>query len=512
MPSDVVIANVIANEPPTMTAPAFHTTYEGVNARLVADIYRGRPGADFFKVEVYRTAFDAIQGRNIVTRASASEAPSVSGGHGDYTWNPLTFNRRTTGIANVDVPMISGTTPRQWYLRWILGYRASDGTLDRNKPYVFRYTIFKILQSILADISIAPSFEAQEETDFALPYNVVVGSPRATLVRHSWHQTAQDSIDDTNEVTVNRPAITNSITTAVLQGHNIESGNLNRSGTLSGRTPAVTERTQFYGRVEILQPPLDNPDGTPAVVAFDTYILNIVNRVQPMISVPAVSGIEGTEVPAMVRYIGGSPRPDRWEVDYAGSLTNARNGNFLNANDRRRPTAYRTDHARPRQGAQEWSMGLHFTLPYVDRDETVYARVRMVATNVDNTETYTDGYCRIRILNRIEACVSFPMETTFDEETDDHEVIGWFQEGLPPATSMDVTVHEDGPDATADRDAVTGSNHIEARLSVTNITAVNDPTRRRPVSLFLDSPDITENEDWGIRVDINQPGYGPDPT
>jgi len=511
MPSDVLIANVLANEPPTIAVPSFRSSYEDMDIQLIASAYNGRPAATAVDVTVHADLLAAFGNRNAVRRVDNAEVV-------DITQLRTGLSIRNAGsrisiYADINVPLISGTVPKVWYLRWTIGYPGQDDSPDLNRPFAVAYTIFKILQSIRSSIMIASSFTREETTDITLLYDYNIGSPKATQVVHSWHNSLADARSGANRVTANRPDVTVSPTPTGLSEYNIDSGRLDRAGTLSMRTPAVTNRTELYGRVEIWQPQIGNLLGSPVLVDSDAYTLIVTNRSNPMVAAENIREIEGTRARVMVRYVGENVPGDRWELNYATTRARAMNENWLSDDDHRRPTSFSFQHATPRQGPNERNINLWLRLPYVTRNETIWARLRMVVINpTDQAESYTDAYFRIVIRDRVEACVELGPDVTFDEETEDYEVMCWFNEGLPPAQNMDVTVHADEANAEADTNPLTGENQLAARLSVTNITPIDNPTARQPFTLYLSSPDIARNEDWGVRVDINQTGYGPDPT
>ena len=510
MPSDVLVANILANEPPTITAQGFRSSYEDMDIQLMAVAYNGRPAATALSVTVHANGFDALRNVNPVYRSGNAEVLDV--GQIEPTNRIGIGGSHVSITADVNVPAIAGTRPKQWYLRWTIGYPGQDGNPDLSRPFAVSFTIFKILQSIRSTISIASTFTREETTDILLPYDYNIGSPKATQVVHSWHNSLANAVSGANRVTANRPDVTVDPTPTGLSEYNIDSGRLNRAGGLTMRTPAVTSRTELYGRVEIWQPPLDNPSAAPVMVDSDAYTLIVTNRSTPMLAVEHVRDTEGTRPTVMLRYVGENVPGDRWEINYAESRQRAIDERWLADNDSRRPTNVSYQHSTPRIGPNERSINMHMRLPYVDRNETIWARLRMVVINpVDLSESYTDAFFRIVIRDRVEACVELGPDVTFDEETEDYEVMCWFNEGLPPAQNMDVTVHADETNAEADTYPLTGETQLTARLSVTNITPIDNPTARQPFTLYLSSPDIARNEDWGVRVDINQSGYGPDP-
>ena len=513
MPSDVLVANVRANEPPTISVPSFRSSYEDMDIQITGSAYTGRPAATALALTVHANFFDALGNRNPVTRSDNAEVLRVT--QIDSSGGITNAGTHVTLTASINVPAIAGTTPKYWYLRWTIGHLSGtqDGTPDLSEPFASRVTRFKILQSIRASIMIASTFTREETTDIVLPFDINIGAPGARQVVHSWHTSAATSVAGTNRITDNRPDVTVAPTPTTLAGYDIDNGRLNKAGSLTMRTPAVSTRTELYGRVEIWQPPLNNLLGDPVMVDFDTYTLIVTNRSMPMLAVEHVRELEGTRTRTMVRYVGENIPGDRWEINYANTQGQARNENWLADNDPRRPTRVTYQHTTPRIGPNERTITMRLSLPYVDRDETIWARLSMVVINpTDGTESKTHAYFRIVIRDRVEACVSLGPDITFDEETDDYEVMCWYNEGLPPATTMDVTVHPDEATAEADTNLLTGSNELTARLSITNITPTDNPTARVPFTLYLSSPDITRDEDWGVRVDINQDGYGPDPT
>ena len=511
MPSDVIVANVRANEPPTIAVPSFRSSYEDMDIQITGSAYTGRPAATALSLSVHATFFDALGNRNPVYRPDNAEVLNVTQiGSGRGITNPGT---RVTLTANINVPPIAGTLPKYWYLRWTIGYPGVDGNPDLSEPFASRVTRFKIRQSIRATIMIASSFTREETTDITLPFDYNIGSPGARQVVHSWHSTLANAVAGTNRITANRPDVTVTPTPTYLTGYDIDSGRLNRVGSLAMRTPAVSARTELYGRVEIWQPPLTDLLGDPVLVDSDAYTLIVTNRSTPMVAAENIRDTEGTFVRSLVRYVGENITGNRWEINYATTRQRAINENWIADNDPRRPTGVSFGHRPPRQGPNERTMYVRMTLPYVDRNETIWARLSMVVVNpTDGTESKTHAYFRIVIRDRVEACVELGPDVNFDEETDDYEVQCWYNEGLPPATTMDVTVHPDEATAEADTNLLTGSNELTARLSITNITPTDNPTARVPFTLYLSSPDITRDEDWGVRVDINQDGYGPDPT
>ena len=509
--SDVIIANIVANEPPTIAVPSFRSSYENMDIQITGSAYTGRPAATALSLSVHANFFDALGNRNPVYRPDNAEVLDVRQiGSGSGITNAGT---RVALTANINVPPIAGTTPKYWYLRWTIGHPGQDGNPDLNEPFASRVTRFKIRQSIRATIMIASSFTREETTDIVLPFNINIGSPGARQVVHSWHTTLADAVAGTNRVTTNRPDVAVAPTPTTLAGYDIDNGRLNKVGGLSMRTPAVSARTELYGRVEIWQAPLTNLLGDPVLVDSDAYTLIVTNRSTPMVAAEHIRDTEGTFVRSMVRYVGENITGNRWEINYATTRQRAVNENWLADNDPRRPTGVSFGHRPPRQGPNERTMYVRMTLPYVSRNETIWARLTLVVVNpVDGTETYTHGYFRIVIRDRVEACVELGPDVTFDEETDDYEVQCWYNEGLPPASTMDVTVHADETNAESDTNPLTGANELTARLSITNITPTDNPTARVPFTLYLSSPDITRNEDWGIRVDIIQENFGPDPT
>ena len=513
MPRDVLIANVVANEPPTIIVPSFRSSYEDMDITLPATAYNGRPAATALGLTVHADAFDALRNINPSYRSGNAEALDVLNVGQLGTSNTIRIaGSRVSITANINVPPIAGTRPKFWYLRWTIGYPGTDGNPDLSRSHAVGYTIFKILQSIRSSIMIASSFTREETTDIVLPFNYNIGSPKATQVVHSWHSTLAYAVAGTNRVTANRPTVAVDPTPTGLSEYNIDSGRLDRAGGLTMRTPAVTSRTELYGRVEIWQPPLSDPTADPVMVDSDAYTLIVTNRSEPMLAVEHVREVEGTRTRTAVRYVGENIPGDRWEINYAETRQRAIDENWLTDDDLRRPTRVTYEHDHPRQGPNERQITMRISLPYVDQNETIWARLTMVVVNpVDGTESYTHAYFRIVIRDRVEACVELGPDVTFDEQVDNFAVQCWYNEGLPPATTMDVTVHQDETYALLDRDPLTGANELRARLSITNITPTDNPTARVPFTLYLSSPDIALNEDWGVRVDINQSGYGPDP-
>ena len=488
--TDVININVLADQLATISVPAYIERYENsINSNIGNIVLNsGRPRAHRLRYSVHGNILSALRNEYPVTTG----VPIITF---DNNLLPTMPNEIATIPFNIQMPDLSGSENSLFWIRWVF-----DSTIhsSRNQS-VTGLTGVVVIQSIPATVDIADSFTHHENEDIVIPFRGNQGSPPGTFVEHSWHPSIADARANANSIDDMRPLES-------IGYRRTDSPNLyDIDGTIGMRTPAVTSEQMFYGRVQILQ------EGS--VADSDTYTLIIRNSIVPSLSVGNHKGIEGTTIIIPVNYMGGQPAPDRWELDWAPTQQRALNGNFLDANDPRRPAniVYH-QHATPRQGANPRTMNMRVTLPYVSRNETIWGRLTIVATDpVTNQPHYTHETFRLVIQDRVEAGIEFPDMATITEMTADFEIQGYAWVGVPPATSMDATVHPNTGDATRDANPLTGPGEPSVRLSRTTLDITDDPRQHQPVTLYFTAPDVQMDEDYGVRVDIVQVDITDDP-
>ena len=503
--SDVILVNVLADKAPTVMFPVSITLYEGTTRSVTGVVNSGRPVADSFTVEIYDTYIDWLNRQN---RLTSGTVPTVE--IDSNTPLPTTSDTRAEITLNVTAPLLSGQQNKVYWCR--IRYAITDDG-DRNSFGEQSTFYISVLQGIVASVSIAATHPVYENADIELSYNLGLGSPIASEVRHSWHNSLSDAMSGDDPVTAGRPVVTNSWTRELLQAE-AETYQFDRArtGTLSMRTPAVTERQMFYGRLEVLQ--TSQGDNTERVVDSAAYTLVIENNQVTSAMIGNHTAIEGSPIAIAFMYVGGAPRPDSWGIRFASSLENAQNGVYLGSNDDLNPHTIAIVPHRPNGGALTRRAEVQMTLPYVDQDEVIWADFRINAVNPQtNDPVVTHVYFMITILNRVRAHIEFAEMISLDERGT-KMLMGWYTRGIPAATAIGVSVHPSFDDAANNRNRLSGTlaeGVPEVTISPTTPDTSGLPTDRKTVTLTFVAPDEDANEDYGLLVYITQDVFAPDP-
>ncbi len=492
--SEVILVNVRADVRPTIDVPTNVVMFENSSRQITISVNSGYPVPDRFRISVHESNLDAV---NYEDPLSGQNVPT-------FTYDSSDFPTDSNTAADIDVTInaleVAGENRAIYYIRF--EYSVTDETDETRNVTVYDIMWLFIDQSLPARISIANSHSAYENQNISIPYDIYMGSPNPTTIRHSWHATLDDAINDRNPVTHNRPTVRNSWTDGALRAFNPRGDQpLQQTGTLSMHTPDVTNNLLMYGRLEVVQ--------NGRVVSTATYTLTVTNSVQPSITVGNHTGIEGETISIVVMYVGGRPAPSRWEIGWSTTRRNAEAGTFDLSAGRTPETTFNP--ATPLPNPSTRTLTITTVLTYVDQDRTYWARLRMVAVDPETgQDTYTDAVFGVTILNRRPAEIVFPDMHTMNELAT-AEIMGYFIVGVPRATQIEASVHANQANAERDRSPLSGEGVPTVLLSVTDIDQTLDYDARNDIILTIGSPDIMMDEDYGIRVDIIQAEITDDP-
>ena len=484
---DVTRASILNDTAPTVTLPSTFNAYENREAVITGTINTGRPAANEVTYSFHNTLADAnnnvnpLSGENAITAVIAPALPST-----DNTNQTITI----TFIAP-DVDSLT-TLNQALYLRVNANI---TGQGDRNATG-FGVCSLSITNSIHASVDIASSFTHYEITPVILPMTFNPGSPTATEFRHSWHPTAQDALDDTNEITSDVPTATFSHTAfSVLAGRAVVA---TEGGSVRYTTPGVNTDTTFHCRLEIIQ------EGV--VRDFDTYAITIENSVDPSISIPNYIVEEGALLRILIyTYNSGAPYSD--EIDGSWHSTQADADSGANPITTGIPTTATIFPQTPVQNAEPQQGSIStFYWPYVDSDTDIYFRIWIR----QGTRIFYDT-SRITILNRVVANIDMP-ESVQIPERGTVVSTGSYTTGIPSATAIGVRVYATETDADNEQNELTGENNpLTIALSTTTPNTGGDRTSPRDLVATITAPAVTRDETYYLRWWITQSAILPDP-
>jgi len=490
MPDYVDVTRLIvrANRVPTLSVPSIVNLYEGQNTIFDVQVNTGYPAATSLTYQL---------------RNASNQVVSEGGSNPDITViddfagpPPLGANQYASLTHRVTAPTLPGSSPN--YVDWLLVFTitSTEGTA--------RGTVrIRVNQSVAATISIAGNHSAYEMTNFQVPIMYNAGSPVATQIRHSFHNSLSDARADRNPRTSGRPNVNVSPTSSELSALSSQSIR-ERSGSISygSALPAVSQDTRWYGRVEIVQ--------NGSVVDFDTYTLLIRNAVAPSISIGSGSGIEGTRGVTNVYYVSGAPFATRFElVGFYNSQSDAQNNRNRLTTANGIPSNIVWDPASPQQLTGNLNGFLRFTLPYVNADKRIWGLARISRRNLADTGwEHWQGTFYIDILNRVPATIDVQEVTTMDEE-DTMMITGEYTRGVPPARGFGVSIHDTQADANANRNPVMDSHDPRITLSAYDNTGSYTATKQ--FTITINTPDISADRSWYPRYYMDQDTITPDP-
>lgn len=489
MPNYVDVTRLIvrANRVPTLSVPSIVSLYEGRNTIFDVQVNTGYPAATSLTYQLRNAS------NQVVSEGGSNPDIDVID---DFAGPPpLGANQYASLTHRVTAPTLPGSSPN--YVDWLLVFTitSTEGTA--------RGTVrIRVHQSVAATISIAENLSAYEMTNFSAPIMYNAGSPVATQIRHSFHNSLSDARAGRNPRTSGRPNVNVSPTSSELSALASQSIR-ERTGSISyGSTlPAVSQDTRWYGRVEIVQ--------GGSVVASDTYTLTIRNAVAPSIRIGSGFGIEGTRAVTNVSYVSGSPFADRFSiVGFYNSQSDATNNrNRLTTADGI-PSNIQWDPATPSQLTGNLNGFLRFTLPYVNADKRIWGLARIERDEGDGRTLYWQTTFYIDILNRVPATIDVQEVTTMDEE-DTMMITGEYTRGVPAARGFGVSIHDTEADANANRNPVMDSSDPRITLSAYDNTGSYTATKQ--FTITINTPDISADRSWWPRYYMDQDTITPDP-
>lgn len=485
---DVVRLDVRAYRAPQVYAPATVTIYEGRSVDISVSVVVGYPNAHDFLHALQDDERDAV--------AEGGSNPDIS-----YTeWDWQTWPADSGGVQTVTIqaPTLPGNSPL--YVDWYVIF-----TLVSSHGIASSTTRIRVYQNVASTISFPENVSAYEGTVFssnALMYNA--GSPLATTIRHSFHNSIADARADRNPVSSGRPSVV--ITPTDTQLAALSSSPISeRTGSLryGSALPAVSADTRWYGRLEIVQ--------NGSVVDYAAYTLLIQNAVQPSISVTNIQGMEGQQVSTPFTYNAGAPYATQFvHVGFYSSLSDAQsNRNRLTSSDGI-PSSISFTPSAPAARAGNQSGTLRMTLPYVTADKRIWGLVRIQRRNAaDNGWDFWQGIYRVDISNRVVATIDVQEVITMNEEST-MMIMFNYTNGNPKATGHGVSIHESEADANANRNPVMASD--DPRITLSAHDASGDGTTQKTGTATIVTPDIgNNNRTWWPRFYMQQEAITPDP-
>ena len=484
---DVVRLDVRANRAPTISAPSLVTVHEGQSTLFDIQINTGYPSATSLSFSLRNANNNPVsQGESNPTITAID---TFSEAYGDNVQAGLTHR--------VNAPTLPGDTPL--YVDWLVTF-----TITSSEGSDTATTRIRVYQSVPATISFPENVSAYEQTEFSssdLMYNA--GSPVATEIRHSFHNSLADARSGVNPVTSGRPSVTIRPTSqelANLRGQTIRE----RNGTLAydSALPAVSNDTRWYGRLEIVQ--------NGAVVDSTAYTLTILNAVQPSLSVTSGFGIEGTRAVFPVLYNAGAPFADRFNiVGFYSSQSDAQNNrNRLTSADGI-PTNIVWTPTTPSHETRQLTGSVYMTLPYVSADKRLWVLARIERDGEGSAVNYWQATFYIDVLNRVPAQINVQEIITMDEEST-MMVQYTYTRGVPAARGFGVSVHESEADANANRNPVMDTD--DPRITLSDYDNTGSYTAQKTGTATIVTPDIGNSDRrWYPRFYMDQDEITPDP-
>lgn len=479
---DVTRLNVRADRPATISAPGLITVYEGQQTSFDLMLNTGSPAA---------TSLTIVLRSNTGPVSEGGSNPDL-----DYTISlPSTRNVSQSVRVSVTAPTLAGDSPH--YRDWFVWSEITNDSGTRRA-----ITVIRVYQSIAATIDIAASHSAYEETAFSADFTYYNGSPGATEIRHSFHESLSDAINDRNARTSGRPGVTIAPTPSQLSGF-AQTAPRTRTGRLTYQSdlPAVSNDTDWFARLEIVQ------DGS--VVDSTVYHLSILNREDPSITVVSVYGIEGSEQETTFAYISGAPPSDRLShVGFYESQSDAQaNRNRLTSDDGiPSNVVFDPTGPSPLTGTQHGTLTM--TLPYVDADKRIWGLVRIERDRDGGGTDFWQAAYQIDILNRVPATIDVQEVTTMEEQ-ETLMIMGEYTLGMPIARGYGVSIHDSQADAENDRNPVMASD--DPRISLSDFDDSGNHRATKQFSIEIVSPDVSADTTWWPRYFMEQDEITPDP-
>lgn len=488
MPDYVDVTRLIvrANRVPTLSVPSIVNLYEGQNTIFDVQINTGYPAATSLTYQLRNAS-----NQNVNEGGSNPDITVIDDFAGPP---PLPANSYASLTHRVTAPTLPGNSPN--YVDWLLEFTltSTEGTA--------RGTVrIRVNQSVAATISVQENLSAYEMMDVSIPITYLQGSPGATAIRHSFHNSLSNARSGSNPVS-NRPSVTIDPNAAALAAIAPPAGNIReRTGSLAYTLPAVSSDTTWYGRVEIVQ--------NGSVVDSDTYTLTIRNAVAPSISISSGFGIEGTRAVTNVYYVSGAPFATSFSiVGFYNSQSDAQsNRNRLTSADGI-PSNIEWSPATPSQLTGNLNGFLRFTLPYVTADKRIWGLARISRDNGGGSVSHWQTTFYIDILNRVPATIDVQEVTTMDEE-DTMTITGEYTRGVPAARGFGVSIHDTEADANANRNPVMDDSDPRITLSAYDNTGSYTATKQ--FTITINTPDISADRSWWPRYYMDQDTITPDP-
>ena len=466
---DAATLIVIADRPATISAPAFVSVVEGGTVTYDVVVYTGWPLIDNIVTfgEVLKDA-----GGTVVTEGGLNPTVNIP----QYPLGITTISTTTyTFTVTVIAPTLPGDSPSS--VDWLIEFPIVQEGVRTTAT-----TRLRVTQSVPATINFPENVSAYEQTEFSsseLMYNA--GSPVATEIRHSFHNSLADARAGRNPVTSNRPSATIRPTSQELSnlaGQPIRE----RDGTLAygSALPAVSGDTQWYGRLEIVQ--------NGAVADSTAYTLSILNAVRPSLSIVSGVGIEGTRAVFPMLYNAGAPFADRFNlVGFYNSQQDAQNNrNRLTSADGI-PTDILWAPTTPTQRTGQLSGLLYMQLPYVTADKTIWALARLERDGEGGAVEFFQTTFYMEILDRVPPTIDVQEYISMQEEST-LRIMFTYTRGNPPASGYGVTLHETVQDAENNRNPVMDAD--DPRITLSPYDNTGSYTAEKTGTATIVAPDV----------------------
>ncbi|MYB01984.1 hypothetical protein F4X90_20235 [Candidatus Poribacteria bacterium] len=486
---DVTRLDVRANRRPEVYAPANITAYEGQSISINVSVVVGYPIMNDFAHQLQNSA------RQSVTEGGNN--PDIS--YSERDWSTWPANSGGLQPVTVVMPTLSGDSPTytDWYIVWTV--TSSYGTATAT-------TRVRVYQSVAATISLPENVSAYENTSFSIDnmmYNA--GSPVATEIRHSFHNSLADARADRNPVTSNRPSVVitpNASGLAALLNQPIRE----RTGSLrySTNLPSVSADTTWYGRVEIVQ--------NNAVVDSAVYTLTIRNAVAPSIRISSGEAIEGHRLSTPVTYNAGAPYANQFNhVGFYNSQSDAQNNRNRLTNSDGIPSNLVWSPLSPAARTGSQTGVLQMDLPYVSADKRIWGLARISRDNGDGSVDHWQTTYYIDILNRVPAQIDVQEVITMNENAT-MIIMFTYTRGVPAARGFGVSIHESQSDADNNRNPVMASD--DPRITLSAYDNTGDQTAQKTGTATIVAPEVPDTplvHSWYPRFYMDQDIITPDP-
>lgn len=483
---DVVRLDVRAERRPTLSVPNLVSVYEGQTVSFDITVNTGYPVLDDLRHQL-------LDGQGVVTEGGSN--PDVQ--YTEPNWDNQNANTVVTIPISVVAPTLPGDSPT--FVDWFIDFTVVAGSFALQLS-----TRLRVYQSVTASISFPENLSAYELTDFSnsqLMYNA--GSPVATEIRHSFHNSLSNARSGSNPITSNRPSVSINPTTNEL-ANLADQPIRNRSGTLRYNTalPSVSSDTRWYGRLEIVQ--------NGSVVDWTAYTLTILNAVQPSLSVVNGIGVEGTRAVFPTYYTSGAPFADRFNlVGFYNSQQDAQNNRNRLSSSAGIPTDIVWEPSTPAEQTGQLTGRLLMNLPYITADKTIWALARLERDTGEGSSEFFQTTFYITIQNRVPAQIDVQEVITMDEE-ETMMIMFTYTRGVPPARDYGVSIHESQSDANNNRNPVMDSD--DPRITLSEYDNTGSQTAQKTGTATIVTPDIgTSDRSWYPRFYMDQDEITPDP-